>query len=443
MRDRFPGFYRPSDEESGTFFDEGLVCPDANVLLTLYKVSESTREDVLSVFRELGDRLWLPHQVVLEFQRGRQAAIREQEEVYDQLEKELQSFPGRLTDKVRRHHPRIDREELEKVANSAMGNIKEHLSSLHEAHPNPLASDDVLGADVVRDQLEKIVGDRIGAAADPAEVERAGKLRYPKRVPPGYADTGKDEGRQYGDLAVWLELLDEAAKRKIPVLFVTEDAKEDWWIRDGSGTIGPRPELVQEMHDKAKSRFWMYRFEPFLVHAAKHFDIELGVTSSAEVTDAQETQLADVPSWAWNHPFPLPSGSVAGFHTPSSSQGRFLFSPGNPFAPNLGRQGHQNQFQWQLPTPGEVEVEENAVRLGLDGAIVTEGSLVMCSVTDPGGQTTNTTVVASGDSIGVVFPSDFIGANALSAGAYGYTWSELIVPDSSVWVTVARGSFAV
>lgn len=105
----------------------------------------------------------------LSFQRNRRAVIREQEDVYGRLDKELASFPDRILGKVRQHHPRIDRDELKAVIDSAVTDISNHINTLRAAHPDPLTSTDVLGADVVRDRLEEIVGDRIGDEFDPSE----------------------------------------------------------------------------------------------------------------------------------------------------------------------------------------------------------------------------------------------------------------------------------
>ena len=37
---------------------------DANVLLNLYRYNESPRDDLLEVLQKVGDRLWVPHQVI-------------------------------------------------------------------------------------------------------------------------------------------------------------------------------------------------------------------------------------------------------------------------------------------------------------------------------------------------------------------------------------------
>ncbi|WP_449349178.1 PIN-like domain-containing protein [Streptomyces shaanxiensis] len=54
-----------------------MVAPDANVLLNLYRYTEQARTDLLGALGALGDRLWVPHQVVDEFWRNRESVISE------------------------------------------------------------------------------------------------------------------------------------------------------------------------------------------------------------------------------------------------------------------------------------------------------------------------------------------------------------------------------
>ena len=431
MRDRFPGFYRPSDEGFEAFFSDGLVCVDANVLLSLYRVSDATREDVFSIFTALEERLWLPHQVVLEFQRNRRAVIREQEEVYDQLEKELKSFPSRLTEKVRRHHPRIDREELDTVVRSAVAEIEAHLEGLRAAHPEPLSSDDALGADVVRDRLEEIIDGRIGQPLDLGEVEREGKVRYAKRIPPGYADADKGEERKYGDLVVWLELLAEARKHGGPTLLVTDDAKEDWWMEDGGQTVSPRPELVQEMRDVAGSDFWMYRFDSFLARAAEHFEIELGAAARAEVTEAQEPQPSSEALRVWA-PY-IASGAIGEHREPPDLSNLLVLDPAH----------HQEiQKTWWMPYRVNAEVQGDLVKIRATHPLGIGRVWARCTVRDPDGRISAVTV-AWLNQVEVTYPSDFGGVDRLTPGVYRYTWMEERGPESDAWVEIGGGEFAV
>jgi len=81
MREQFAAWYPPSTEERDRFITEGLVVPDANVLLDLYRMNSDAREDVLALLRRVSKLLWIPHQVGLEFHRNRFTVIHDQEQI--------------------------------------------------------------------------------------------------------------------------------------------------------------------------------------------------------------------------------------------------------------------------------------------------------------------------------------------------------------------------
>jgi hypothetical protein len=78
MREMFPGFYRPTQEEFDKLWKEALFILDANVLLNLYRYPKSARDELLQVLSQISDRLWVPHQAALEFQRNRPIVLADQ-----------------------------------------------------------------------------------------------------------------------------------------------------------------------------------------------------------------------------------------------------------------------------------------------------------------------------------------------------------------------------
>jgi hypothetical protein len=71
VRSEFPGYYRPIAEEFDKMWRTGTFVVDANVLLNVYRFSERARDDLLKVLHRVADRLWIPHQVALEYQAHR------------------------------------------------------------------------------------------------------------------------------------------------------------------------------------------------------------------------------------------------------------------------------------------------------------------------------------------------------------------------------------
>jgi hypothetical protein len=68
-------------------------------------------------------------------------------------------------------------------------------------------------------------------------------------------------------------LIDYARSQKKPMIFVTDDRKEDWWLHHHGKTIGPRPELIQEMYSKTGLHFYMYSTDEFLKYVQTFLEL--------------------------------------------------------------------------------------------------------------------------------------------------------------------------
>lgn len=67
LYDGFEGYRTPTDEDYRSLLMQGTVVLDTNVLLNLYRYNTRTRTDLVAVLERLEDRLWVPHQVMVEF----------------------------------------------------------------------------------------------------------------------------------------------------------------------------------------------------------------------------------------------------------------------------------------------------------------------------------------------------------------------------------------
>src|SRR6188472_3711383 len=90
LYDGFEGFRNPEPTDRETAVKEWLVVLDTNVLLSLYNFQGSTLDAFIDVFAAIGDRLFVPHQVMDEFWRNRRTVLkqnqgrhREREEIKD------------------------------------------------------------------------------------------------------------------------------------------------------------------------------------------------------------------------------------------------------------------------------------------------------------------------------------------------------------------------
>lgn len=308
MRDAFAAYYLPTDRAFKELWDEGTLVLDASALLGLYRLPLTAREAVLGALDKLSARLWVPFQAALEYQANRLAVIAAVTDKYCEADKAMDHLMNTFGDELAK---------LKLLLESSGTNAKlwsDELRSLldkvlHERDPLQEALPDINGDDAVRNRLDALLESRIGSPpASQHELDKInddGKKRYALKVPPGWADTKSKMNqpphvfntlileRQYGDLYLWYQVIEHAMASKLKnLVLITDDRKEDWWWRvdrAGTKTLGPRPELRQEIAAKAGVRlFWMYNTDSFLERAKQY----LGLDVSAETIErVRETNL--------------------------------------------------------------------------------------------------------------------------------------------------------
>jgi PIN like domain len=288
LKDQFQHFYAPDEDAVATALREGLVTPDTNVLLSLYRFQSRARDELFSALERIGDRLWIPYQVGLEFYRNRLAVISEQESYFGKTRSELDASVDDIGTKVRTFAARIalDKDHLREIEDS-VGLLQRLLTdevtkaeNANEVHLDSRDSDEVLA------RLEALFDNRVGEPMEPGELETARKearRRVEARVPPGYMDKAKPDPT--GDYLVWKQPMQEAGKRKRSTVLITDDRKEDWYRREHGLTLGARYELREEMMSEAGVPFLIMTTETFLLHAREYLNV---VVSPETVDQAKE-----------------------------------------------------------------------------------------------------------------------------------------------------------
>ena len=123
MKKSFKEYYPLSSEEKKKIWDEATFIFDANILLDLYQYSEKTRKEFLGILDNLSDRIWLPHQFALEYQRRRLNVIEKQfafyKHVSDQLDKGFNLISHEIK-KDQQQHPFLKIDKILKRINSSI-----------------------------------------------------------------------------------------------------------------------------------------------------------------------------------------------------------------------------------------------------------------------------------------------------------------------------------
>lgn len=301
LYDGFEGYRTPSAEDYTRLFASGLVVPDANVLLNLYRYTPEARDDLLRVMVQLRDRLWVPHQVLAEFWRNRERVLRDPRDTA-KTESEIAVARDEAIAGVRAWINRVyltedQSTELVTVLRSGFDAVIERIRELADSSAKESARD--TDKDPVLRRLEPILAGRVGAKLAPGDQEKAvaeGLRRVDAKEPPGYRDKKKADDDAAGDYLVWEQILREAEARNSDVLFITGDVKDDWWRQEGGESRGPRLELVEEMRQRAGRRLFMVRPPVFLSLARDHLRVvirEESVEAANRVERLQEEARHD------------------------------------------------------------------------------------------------------------------------------------------------------
>jgi predicted nucleic acid-binding protein len=300
----FEAYQTATDADYRTLLTSGIVVPDTNVFLNLYRYNEQTRRDLFSVMNALGDRLWVPHWVMVEFWRIRESVLQDPrdtvltiKELSGNRDKALSTLRG-WTNRVGLASERV--EALAKILSDAFSTVVDDVTELAELEASADFARDT-NTDPVLADLEPLLRGRVGPPLDPEAFKEAlseARRRTEEQRPPGYKDAAKGGDRAAGDYLVWRQVLLHAQAKKRDVLLVTGDVKDDWWRRERGEARGPRPELVEEMKSFAHSRLFMLRPESLLIKARQLLRIDVHDQS------LQDVERVDRIPQHWDDPLP-------------------------------------------------------------------------------------------------------------------------------------------
>lgn len=305
VRDEFPEFYVPGPDDERHFITAGTVVVDANVLLALYELSAVQRNETLAALEKIRERLWIPYQVGLEYQRNRLGTVRKQAANYtnlvglhgardlEKLKSELAAIrvPDEIVDEVR---PLLD--DLARQLSDATRAYVSATEKIRGRHV--VTAEQGISDDPVRRRLDDLFAGRVGKKPD--EGVRRKRIteatqRRKDQIPPGYKDDKKEsDERNAGDYLLWSELLDYAesvADTGRPFLLVTNDVKEDWYEKSGGEPIGPRPELRREFHSRNPNGYHQVTLDGLLRLAKVHLLAEVDDATIEKVSELSRVDI--------------------------------------------------------------------------------------------------------------------------------------------------------
>ncbi|CAK8722959.1 MAG: hypothetical protein CDV28_1669 [Candidatus Electronema aureum] len=223
MKEVFRCYYGLEESEYAVLWKDAIFIFDANVLLNLYRYKEKTRNELLDVIDKLKNRLWIPHQVGLEFQRNRITVINEQNKKFSEVKKIIKEHISGIENdfnniQIDKKHANIDPTDII----SAFKKIQEDFfSKLDELENSSIRFN---SNDAIRDRLDDAIQENIGPQPENQEyldnLYKEGEQRFSSKIPPGYKDDSKGDKEftfaglkyknKYGDLIAWKQIIAHA-----------------------------------------------------------------------------------------------------------------------------------------------------------------------------------------------------------------------------------------
>ena len=308
MKQTFQGFYTPKvdDIKAAWSSEKTLFVFDTNVLLNLYAYTEDTRKDFFKILDKVSNNVWLPYHVGLEYQKNRLNVVKNEKAIFTKIEIYLENIKKHVNNaafqdlKLTQRLPSLssEAEELHTEIFELLSKYEKSVKKWNKKQP------EVRSEDKIRQKIDNVFSGKIGEKPKNQEyldeLFKEGEDRYNNHVPPGYKDKKEKEKKtkftyaalsyipMYGDLIIWKQILDKASAEDInSVIFITDDAKEDWqYIIDSNGkkTIGARSELRDEIYINSNiDSFEILQTTDFMESGQEFLELKLKEKSIKEV----------------------------------------------------------------------------------------------------------------------------------------------------------------
>lgn len=253
----FESFYARDEQNLENILKHGFVVLDANVLLNCYRYATDARKTFLDILESIQDRLFIPYQVALEFNRHRFEVACEVKREYDSYTQNIKNSSAEIGRTVK---SMADRRSISMSPLDALvGDIESKVEELIKAMSKHRQSHDVDQATIAKGEVDPILA-KLNEILDGCvetrpndrfleDARREGTRRHTEKLAPGFADAG------IGDYLWWAEVLASQRLKGSMLLVVTNDLTKHDWLDDahsGGGKGNPIGGPHQILFDDAK-----------------------------------------------------------------------------------------------------------------------------------------------------------------------------------------------
>lgn len=276
MKNTFKHYIPYTEEEIKSIWTNAIFIFDTNILLNLYRYNIETSNTFIEVLEQLktNNSLKMPYHIGVEFHENQHQVIFNNMNFYQNIIDKLNKHKDTIQKDINtyKNHPFANLENIIKnitVAIDAEISEISHLEKMHKQQAN---------VDFITEKLYNIFDGIITTPYSKDKLNSYNKeaeQRFINKIPPGYKDKDKNNNNFAGDYIIWMQLMEIAQNDQKNIIFISEDLKEDWWLKQHGETIMPRVELKKEFHEQTKQNFHIYKPEQFLIYYQQFNNYEL------------------------------------------------------------------------------------------------------------------------------------------------------------------------
>ena len=283
MKNTFKHYLLKSKDELKLIWDDCVFVFDTNILLNLYRYTDQTKEHLINILNDYKSKIFVTHHSAKEYFKNRIKVISDQELEYTKLLTILQNEVKMPLQNFRRP-PHVSKKAFEALSKT-LELIEQELNEKKENISNFISSDNTL--EVILELFEGKISKEFDHETI-IKICKEGDRRYSENIPPGFKDKNKKGIEGYGDLIIWKEIIELSRHLEKNIIFVSDDKKEDWWLKNKGKTISPHPLLLEEFKKETKNDFYLYNAENFMRLASESLNKPISKNALEEMKDVRQ-----------------------------------------------------------------------------------------------------------------------------------------------------------
>lgn len=288
MKSNFSKYYLYSEEARKNAHDNGIYILDTNILLHFVRLGPSYRETMLLVLDKIKDRVLIPYHAAEEYHPHYIEECVNQIKLFESAKNSLMAYmeTHSILNQLDKNQKRVLSKKFKDDIDQKQQQIVDDVINNYDQEIQFLRNE--LRTMELHNQIATLFEGKLLAPLTQQEMDNIinvdGPARYSQKTPPGYKDAGKPDN-QYGDLIIWSEILKFASNNiDKPIIFVSDDVKEDWLFEIKGENHGPRWELIEEFIKVSDSLFYIQTSDRLISDVIKDIpNTDLETTKEAEL----------------------------------------------------------------------------------------------------------------------------------------------------------------